>query len=45
MASATPTISGYTAREMPQQPSRACGWGHQHRKLRGHNISLLTLTE
>ena len=25
---ATPTISGFTAREMPRGPTRARGWGH-----------------
>ena len=35
LVSATPTISGFTAREMPQVPTRACGRGHRNHNLPG----------
>ena len=35
LAPATLKTSGFTAREMPQVPSRACGRGHWNHKLRG----------
>ena len=37
LAPATPTISGFTAKEMPQVPTRARGRGHRNHKLRGRS--------
>ena len=43
LAPATPSISGFTAREMSQLPTRLCWRGHRNPKLRGRRARRLHL--